>query len=102
MTPPGILISVQASQTSENPELRELPLDFEAVFHLHYDRIAHAIARIVGDPSRAEELAMETFWKFWRTPQAHGEKAGGWLYRTAINLGLYELRRRARHARWER
>jgi RNA polymerase sigma-70 factor, ECF subfamily len=45
---------------------------------------------------------MEVFWKFWLTPQAHGDKAGGWLYRTAIHLGLYELRRRARHSRYER
>jgi RNA polymerase sigma-70 factor (ECF subfamily) len=102
MTLPGIVTSVQASQTSASPELQVASLDFETFFHLHYDRIAHAIARIVGDPSRAEELAMEAFWKFWRTPEAHSDRAGGWLYRTAINLGLYELRRRARHTRWER
>lgn len=81
---------------------QESPADFETIFHLHYDRIAYAIARIVGDPARAEELAMEAFWKFWRAPEAHNEKAGGWLYRTAINLGLYELRRRARFVRFQR
>ena len=80
----------------------ESAADFETLFHLHYGRIAYAIGRIVGDPARAEELAMETFWKFWQSPEAHNEKAGGWLYRVAINLGLYELRRRARHARFER
>lgn len=80
----------------------ESAVDFETLFYLHYDRIAYAIARILGDPARAEELAMETFWKFWRSPEAHNEKAGGWLYRVAINLGLYELRRRARHNRFER
>jgi RNA polymerase sigma-70 factor (ECF subfamily) len=82
--------------------VEESTADFETLFHLHYDRIAYAIARIVGDPARAEELAMETFWKFWQSPEAHNEKAGGWLYRVAINLGLYELRRRARHTRFER
>jgi RNA polymerase sigma-70 factor (ECF subfamily) len=90
------------SQTSDGPEVEEGPLSFEGIFDLHYGRIARAIARITGDPSRAEELAMEVFWKFWRTPLAHGDKAGGWLYRTAINLGLYELRRRARHTRYQR
>lgn len=80
----------------------ETSADFETVFHLHYDRIAYAVARIVGDPARAEELAMDAFWKFWQSPEAHNEKAGGWIYRTAINLGLYELRRRARHARFQR
>lgn len=78
------------------------PLSFEGIFDLHYSRIARAIARITGDTSRAEELAMEVFWKFWQTPQAQGDRAGGWLYRTAIHEALYELRRRARHARYER
>jgi RNA polymerase sigma-70 factor (ECF subfamily) len=80
----------------------ESSVDFETIFHTHYNRIVYAIARIVGEPARAEELAVEAFWKFWQSPEAHNEKAGGWLYRTAINLGLYELRRRARHARFER
>jgi RNA polymerase sigma-70 factor (ECF subfamily) len=90
------------SQTSDCPRVEESPLSFEDIFELHYCRIARAIARITGDPSRAEELAMEVFWKFWQTPQAQGDKAGGWLYRSAINLGLYELRRRARHSRYRR
>ena len=90
------------STVSDVLEGQQAPQDFETLFHLHYDRIARAIARIVGDTGCAEELAMEAFWKFWQTPQAHGEKAVGWIYRTAINLGLYELRRRGRHARFQR
>ena len=90
------------SQASELLDAKDTPLDFEAFFHLHYDRTARAIARITGDPACAEELAIDAFRKFWQTPPAHGEHAGGWLYRTAINLGLYELRRRARHARFQR
>jgi RNA polymerase sigma-70 factor (ECF subfamily) len=78
------------------------PQDFESVFHAHYDRIARVIARLVRDPARAEELAVEVFWKFWRNPQAHGEKAGGWLYRTAVRIGLNELRDGERRARYER
>ena len=90
------------SQTSDGTQVDTSPLSFEGIFDLHYIRIARAIARITGDPSRAEELAMEVFWKFWQTPQAHGDNAGGWLYRSAINLGLYELRLRARHSRYQR
>lgn len=90
------------SETSGGIEIEESPLNFETAFYQHYDRIVHAIARVVGDPACAEELAIEVFWRFWRNPQAQGEKAGGWLYRTAIHLGLHELRRRARHARYER
>jgi len=75
---------------------------FEAVFQAHYERIARAIFRIVHDPARAEELAVDVFWKFWRTPRAHGDRAGGWLYRTAIRTALNDLRRHVRATRNER
>ena len=74
--------------------------DFDAIFRLHYPRLARAIARLIGDPARAEELAVEALWKLWRSPEAHGEAAGGWLYRTAMRFGLNEMRgsnRRMRH-----
>lgn len=69
---------------------------FETVFEAHYERTARLIARLVKDPARAEELAVEVFWKLWRNPQAHGDNVGGWLYRTAVRAGLYELRRQSR------
>lgn len=90
------------SEISGGLEVEEAPPTFETIFYLHFDRIVHTIARVVGDSACAEELATEVFWRFWRNPQAQGEKAGGWLYRTGIHLGLCELRRRARHARYER
>ncbi len=77
------------------------PLDFDSVFHAHYGRIARLIARLVRDTARAEELAVEVFWKYWRTPVAHGPKAGGWLYRTAVRTALNDLRAEARRARYE-
>jgi RNA polymerase sigma-70 factor (ECF subfamily) len=77
------------------------PFDFETVFHLHYSRIARIIARVVRDPARAEELAVDVFWKLWRSPEAHGDSAAGWLYRTAVREGLYELRRQVRRERYE-
>ena len=75
--------------------------DFEATFRSDYPRVARAINRILGDPSRAEDLAVEAFWRLWRTPRAQGENSGGWLYRTAVRLAIDELRRRARRARYE-
>ena len=77
------------------------PFHFEKCFHANYVRIARAVARVVGDHARAEEIAGEAFWKLWRTPQAHGENAGGWLYRTALRLALNDLRGRERRARYE-
>jgi RNA polymerase sigma-70 factor (ECF subfamily) len=82
-------------------ETREAPFDFEAFFHAHYANVARAVGRVVGDHARAEELAVEAFWKLWRRPRAHGEKAGGWVYRTAVRLALNELRRRKRSTRYE-
>ena len=78
------------------------PFDFESAFHAHYARIARVIARVIRDPARAEELAVEVLWKFWRTPRAQGEQAGGWLHRTAVRIGLNELRSRLRNNHHER
>ena len=82
-------------------EIQADSFDFEAFFHTHYERLARVIARVVGDHGRAEDLAAEAFWKLWRTPQAHGESAGGWVYRTAVRMGLNELRTGRRRIRYE-
>jgi len=78
------------------------PWDFDACFDAHYARIARVVARIVGHTGRAEEIAVDAFWKLWRTPQAHGDHAGGWLYRTAVRLGLNDLRGNQRRDKYER
>ncbi len=76
--------------------------DFETFFHVHYERIARAVVRVVRDPARAEEIAVEAFWKLWRTPKAvHGGQGAGWLYRTAVRMALDELRKEARRIRHE-
>jgi RNA polymerase sigma-70 factor (ECF subfamily) len=76
--------------------------DFEVFFHDRYERIVRVAARVVRDPARAEEIAVEAFWKLWRHPGAHGEQAGGWIYRTAVRLALDELRRGVRRSRTEK
>jgi RNA polymerase sigma-70 factor, ECF subfamily len=74
----------------------------DEIFRAHYERITRVIGRVVYDQARAEELAVEVFLKWWRNPQAHGERAEGWLYRTAVREALDELRRQARRNRFER
>lgn len=76
--------------------------DLDAIFRVQYQRIARVIARVVRDPARAEELAVEVFLKLSRNRDAQGEQAPGWLYRTALRMSLDELRRQARRARFER
>ncbi len=75
--------------------------DIEAVFQAQYGRLARVIASVIRDAARAEELAVDVFLKWSRTPEAQGEKAEGWLYRTAVRVGQNELRRRIRRSRYE-
>lgn len=79
----------------------EAPFDLEGIFRARYERIARVIARVVRDPARAEELAVEVFLKLWRNQKAQGERAEGWLYRAAVRMGLDELRRQTRRTRYE-
>ena len=79
----------------------ESGLDIETIFRAEYERIARIIARVLRDPARAEELAVEVFLKWSRNPNAQGEKSAGWLYRVAVRTGLDELRRQARRTRRE-
>jgi RNA polymerase sigma-70 factor (ECF subfamily) len=89
-------------ETGPSPGPQQGNFNFDEFFHAHYARIARAIARVSGDPSRAEDLAVEAFWKLWCNPQVHGDRAGGWLYRTAIRMALNELRGNARRNHYER
>ena len=92
---------MNASRALDGMPTEEAGFDFDEFFRAHYARIARAIARVVGDHARAEELAVEAFWKLWRNSQAQGDKAGGWVYRTAVRLALNELRSRNRRSRYE-
>ena len=77
-------------------------VEIESVFQAQYTRLARVIARVIRDPARAEELAVDVFLKWSRNRNAHGENAEGWLYRAAVRTGLNELRRQTRQDRYER
>jgi RNA polymerase sigma-70 factor (ECF subfamily) len=77
-------------------------LDFDATFLAQYPRIVRVVARVVADRGRAEELAVDAFVKWWRRPSARRNGSVGWLYRTAVRLAIDDMRRQARHARWQR
>jgi RNA polymerase sigma-70 factor (ECF subfamily) len=76
--------------------------EFRAVFLEHYSRILAILIRLLGDRSRAEEMANDAFWRLYRQPalQADGN-VGGWLYRTATNLGIDALRISSRRRQYE-
>ncbi|MGI8742555.1 MAG: sigma factor [Bryobacteraceae bacterium] len=87
-----------SSEVVESTKACEAPPDFESTFRSQYQRIARVIGRVVRDPARAEEIAVDVFVKLWRNPHAQGQWAEAWLHRVAVRHGLDELRRRTRQA----
>ena len=78
-------------------------LEFEALFQEHWARVYRLLRRLVGDPSEAEDLALETFLRLYKhhPKQQDGFNLGGWLYRVATNLGLRSIRSWKRRERYE-
>ena len=76
--------------------------EFRVVFLRHYARIVGILVRLLGDRSHAEEVASDAFWRLYRQPalQVDGN-IGGWLYRTAANLGIDVLRASGRRRQYE-
>lgn len=76
---------------------------FEQFFLEHFTRVVSVLIRMIGNRSRAEELANEAFWKVYRQPLLLGPEGNvaGLLYRTAANLGIDELRARAKRKHYE-
>jgi RNA polymerase sigma-70 factor (ECF subfamily) len=76
--------------------------EFRAVFLQHYVRIVAILVRLLGDLSHSEEVANDAFWRLYHQPalQVDGN-VGGWLYRTATNLGIDALRASSRRRQYE-
>lgn len=77
-------------------------VETERIFRTHYASLARVIAKVIRDPARAEELAVEVCLKWTANRKAEGENAERWLYRAAVQAGLNELRRLTRRSRYER
>ena len=80
---------------------KDSPPSFEELFLATYPRLVSILRRMLGDCGRAEELANEAFLKLHTAvlPPAAKKNLPGWLYRTAMNLGIDDLRARSRHFR---
>ena len=67
---------------------------FEVLFARHAARVRRHVARIVRDPSAADDLAQEVFLRLWtRAERWEGRGAfPAWLRRVATNLALNHLR----------
>jgi RNA polymerase sigma-70 factor, ECF subfamily len=77
--------------------------EFETLFQEHWARVYRLLRRLVGDPSEAEDLALETFLRLYDHPPQREENSnlGGWLYRVATNLGLHSIRKWKRREHYE-
>ena len=77
--------------------------EFETLFQEHWARVYRLLQRLVGDPSEAEDLALETFLRLYKQHpgQEDGFNLGGWLYRVATNLGLHSIRSWKRREHYE-
>ena len=76
--------------------------DFREIFLQHYARIVDILVRLLGDRGHADEIANDAFWRLYRQPTLQTDgNVGGWLYRTAMNLGIDALRMSARRRHHE-
>jgi RNA polymerase sigma-70 factor, ECF subfamily len=76
---------------------------FEQLFLEHYPRLVRTLLRLVGNAGQAEEVAADAFYRLHQHRE-HGradENPAGWVYRTAMNLGLDALRSNSRRSRRE-
>jgi RNA polymerase sigma-70 factor (ECF subfamily) len=90
-----------ATEAIGEMKAKEAPVNLEAIFRAHYPRVVRIVARVVRDPARAEELAVEVFLKLWRNQGNQADNMDAWLYRVAVRTALDELRSRTRRARYE-
>ena len=95
----GMTSRVASETTSELTSDRE----FEELFLEHYPRLVRTLLRLVGNSGQAEELAADAFYRLHqhRSQNRSEDNLPGWLYRTAVNLGLDALRANSRRTRRE-
>ncbi len=76
---------------------------FEAQFNQNWPAIYRHLVNMVGDPSEAQDLALETFLRLYRQAPSldKNNNLSGWLYKVATNLGLQSIRSYKRRVNYE-
>ena len=98
----GTVHSLIAPVVGRTSSSRWSESEFRDIFFEHYPRIVGVLMRVLGERSRAEELANDVLWRLYCQPAlAPNGNVGGWLYRTATNLGIDALRASLRRSQYE-
>ncbi|GAB3476391.1 RNA polymerase sigma factor [Amycolatopsis cihanbeyliensis] len=93
-----------AAQEQDVARIGRDPAAFEAFYREHVDLIQRFIARRVGDPMRAADLAADVFLAAIESAHTYRAARGGptgWLFGVARNVLAAERRRNARGLRAE-
>jgi RNA polymerase sigma-70 factor (ECF subfamily) len=74
---------------------------FQILVNRHQASVLNMIYRFMGDRSKSEDLAQETFLQVWRAAKSYQRKSKftTWLYRICVNLCLNEIKS-ARRKKW--
>ncbi|HET9401314.1 MAG TPA: sigma-70 family RNA polymerase sigma factor [Candidatus Acidoferrales bacterium] len=83
-----------AGLRAQSPSEAGSPERLEDVFRAEYPRLVGLTMRVTGDRGQAEEVVSEAFYRLSRRPELFRPRnnISGWLYRTAMNLGLNALK----------
>ena len=74
--------------------------DYKNIFEKHYTGVFRLLTCFLSNRAIAEDIAQETFLKFYLTPPRELDNVRGWLTRVAKNLAYNHLyRERSRAAR---
>jgi RNA polymerase sigma-70 factor, ECF subfamily len=92
----GVIEQTNPAKTMPTPAATSP--SFDELFRVVYPKLVAILRRMLGDSGRAEEFASEAFLRLHRTTLPPSAKANvpGWLYRTAMHMGIDELRARTR------
>ncbi len=94
---------VKAEENERSIELMELVRNgdmgaFEALVEMHQNAVIGTVAKMLGSPTEAEDIAQQVFVRIWKSapryePQA---KFTTWMFTITRNLVFNEVRRRKR------
>jgi RNA polymerase sigma-70 factor (ECF subfamily) len=102
----SILTISETQRSAEKNEIDGGTREFEALFQKNWPLVYGVTLRVLGDPDEAEDLSLEVFWRLYRKLQ-HDTKVSqirnlrAWLFRSATNSALNELRSRKRRSHYE-